>query len=196
MCEFSGKMMAWIDGELPAGKDADVERHKRFCTECQNRIRVYKQVSASVEAYCEAAVSKQVHPRVSQLMFLASAAAAVVLAVFLGISHARFQSKRTPLVTASIGPLPSVETEISVGRPAKVLGVRRQNNTHDVVRTAARQRKESVENTTWIPAEPAIQIAIPAEAMFPPGSVPEGASFTVDLTIGADGSAQQLRLRP
>ena len=49
---------------------------------------------------------------------------------------------------------------------------------------------------SWTPAEPAIQIAIPAAAMFPPGAVPEGLTFIADVTIAADGSAQRLRLRP
>jgi hypothetical protein len=47
-------------------------------------------------------------------------------------------------------------------------------------------------------AEPAIEIAIPADAMFPPGAVPTGMSFMAELTIAADGTALQLglHLRP
>jgi hypothetical protein len=49
----------------------------------------------------------------------------------------------------------------------------------------------------YIPAnEPMIQIAIPADEMFPPGAVPEGIHFAADLTIAADGSAERLRLSP
>jgi hypothetical protein len=44
--------------------------------------------------------------------------------------------------------------------------------------------------------QPEIEIAIPAEAIFPPGAVPEGFQFVADVSIGADGSAQSLRLRP
>jgi hypothetical protein len=47
-----------------------------------------------------------------------------------------------------------------------------------------------------LPDEPMIQIAIPADEMFPPGAVPEGMHFVADLTIAADGSAERLRLRP
>ena len=61
-------------------------------------------------------------------------------------------------------------------------------------RHAASQPPGEIVN--WEPAEPAIEIAIPAESMFPPGAVPEGVTFTADLSIGADGSAQQMRLRP
>jgi hypothetical protein len=44
--------------------------------------------------------------------------------------------------------------------------------------------------------EPVIQIAIPADEMFPPGAVPEGMHFVAEVTIGADGSAEGLRLHP
>ena len=51
-------------------------------------------------------------------------------------------------------------------------------------------------NLNLLPAEPAIEIVIPAEAVFPPGAIPEGVSFNANLTIGADGFAQRLRLWP
>jgi hypothetical protein len=45
------------------------------------------------------------------------------------------------------------------------------------------------------PMDTAIQIAIPAEAMFPPGAMPAGVNFIADLRIAPDGSVQQVRLR-
>jgi hypothetical protein len=50
-------------------------------------------------------------------------------------------------------------------------------------------------NANWVSFEPAIQIAIPVEAMFPPGAVPEGITFIADLSIAADESVQGLRLQ-
>ena len=44
-------------------------------------------------------------------------------------------------------------------------------------------------------ADPAIQIAIPADSMFPPGAVPEGVNFVASLSL-ADGSVQAIRLQP
>jgi len=41
----------------------------------------------------------------------------------------------------------------------------------------------------------AIEIAIPAEAMFPPGAVPNGINFIAELRIAPDGSVKQVRLR-
>jgi hypothetical protein len=47
-----------------------------------------------------------------------------------------------------------------------------------------------------LPAAPALEIAIPGDAIFPPGAFPPGISFTADVTIAPDGSAQQIRLQP
>jgi hypothetical protein len=52
------------------------------------------------------------------------------------------------------------------------------------------------EDTNLPVSEPAVEIAIPADAIFPPGAVPEGVGFTADVTIAPDGSARQVRLRP
>jgi hypothetical protein len=48
----------------------------------------------------------------------------------------------------------------------------------------------------WRPSEPAVEIIIPAEAMYPPGAVPAGFSFIADVSFAADGSPHALRLWP
>jgi hypothetical protein len=61
------------------------------------------------------------------------------------------------------------------------------------------QRSEALrpqENTNLLPGAAAVEIAIPADAIFPPGAVPAGVSFTADVTMASDGSAEQIRLRP
>jgi len=47
----------------------------------------------------------------------------------------------------------------------------------------------------WQPTESAVQIAIPADAMFAPGAVPKGMNFIAELSIAPDGSVKQVRLR-
>jgi hypothetical protein len=47
-----------------------------------------------------------------------------------------------------------------------------------------------------VASEPALEIAIPADAILPPGAVPEGVSFDANVTIAPDGSAQQINLTP
>jgi hypothetical protein len=54
---------------------------------------------------------------------------------------------------------------------------------------------DQAQNMNWAP-EPAVQIGIPAEAMFAPGTVPQGVSFSAELRLAADGSAHELRLQP
>ena len=39
MCEFSGKLIAWLDRELPASEAADVERHVRIVCGMPERSR-------------------------------------------------------------------------------------------------------------------------------------------------------------
>ena len=43
MCDYSGKLVAWMDGELPKGEAADVERHLR-------RVRRMPRTSGGVRA--------------------------------------------------------------------------------------------------------------------------------------------------
>src|ERR1700680_2113018 len=49
----SGKLMAWLDRELPHAEAATVERHVRACTECASRAEAYRQTSMALEACCE-----------------------------------------------------------------------------------------------------------------------------------------------
>lgn len=195
MCEFSGKLIAWFDRELPAGEAADVERHVRVCTECRSQLGAYERVSDAFEAYCDAAMTSKIRRRPTRWVLAVSGAAAVAAAFFLALPHARLQPPRAPAQAAAASQLLFLETERPRAVPAKSAVLIEKVHRQQLVAPAPPQEVMR-QNATWLPAEPAIQIAIPAEAMFPPGAVPEGVSFTADLTIAADGSAQRLRLRP
>ena len=73
MCDFSGKLIAWLDRELPDNEAADVERHLRACSECRSRVDAYEQVSSAFDAYCEAAIRANLHPRVPRWVPVLSA---------------------------------------------------------------------------------------------------------------------------
>jgi hypothetical protein len=47
----------------------------------------------------------------------------------------------------------------------------------------------------WHPTETAVEIAIPADAMFAPGALPPGMNFIAEMSIAPDGSVRQVRLR-
>jgi anti-sigma factor RsiW len=199
MCEFSGKLIAWLDRELPAEDAMDVERHLGFCAECRSRAEAYRQVTATFEQYCDAygdAVMASVPSRRRRRHVLtaweaAALAAAAIAALFLFVARAHVQ--------------------LSPGRATAPLagtsGVSRSNQAADG-RQSAQSMNISAEQTgqagaspqtydaNGLLAEPAVEIAIPADALLPPGAVPDGVTFAADVTIAPDGSAQQIRLRP
>ncbi len=192
MCEISRKLIAWLDGELPADEAAGIGRHLRGCAECRSELSVYERLSDALDAYCEAgfAASK---PRKAQfdeylkpVMWGAGAAAAAALVVLL-IALPRVRKER-PVAQPTLAP-PTVRTETVEGAvvpeiPGKTIHRRRAS--------APGQSQEARGTFT----EPAIQITIPAEAVFPPGAVPEGVSYVADVRIPANGPAEQLLVWP
>jgi hypothetical protein len=180
MCDYSGKFVAWMDRELPDNKAADVEQHIAACDECRERVEAYEQVSASFAAYCDAAVGRKTPSRVRHWVPVLSgvAAAAVLALVFM-----RVPVKQIPVRPLEAVASPAIVIE-TVPRPVKAV-----HRRPPIART-------KMASASWTPTEPAIQIVIPAEAIFPPGAVPEGISFIAELDIAADGSAQGLRLQP
>ena len=188
MCDFSGRLVAWMDGELAENEAAAVKTHVPTCAECHERLAAYQKASlvfaAHYGAVTEEATAAKVHrrlPRWVPVLAGAAAVAAVLLLAFMPRS-----AKPVPVVpqVAVASPLVAVEP---VTKPLQqVQPVQRRH--------VAARRKPST--TSWAMAEPAIQIAIPADAMFPPGAVPEGVNFVANLTLAADGSVQGVRLQP
>jgi len=181
MCDYSGKLVAWMDRELLDDEAADVDRHVTACAECRRRIEAYEQVSAGFVAYCAAAVEQKTSSRLRHWVpVLSGVATAVALSV---VCFLRVPVKQIP-----------VRPQEAVASPASVI------ETAPRLAKAIHQRRPAprtkMASASWTPAEPAIQIVIPAEAMFPPGAVPEGINFVAELDIAADGSAQGLRLQP
>jgi Putative zinc-finger len=186
MCDFSGRLVAWMDRELPDNEAADVERHVRDCSECRGRVDAYERVSRAFVAYCDASMEKTTGRRLKRWApLLASAAAAAVLLLVLQSNTVKQMPVRPQVAHA--GPAVVVETETAETEtaPRLVKKVHRRHVTAPM----------KTPNATWASAEPAIQIAIPVEAMFPPGAVPEGITFIADLSMAADGSVQGLRLQ-
>lgn len=199
MCDFSGKLIAWLDRELPAEEAAEVERHLEVCSECQSHVNAYQRVSNEFDAYCNDALASNARRGVPRWGPVASAAVGVaaVVALFLVWPRTRVEPPAfhhpQPADTAS--PI-AAENVIS----APVQPIQRVHRRQAVVKPVAIQNENSAlthnQNTNSLSNEPMIQIAIPADEMFPPGAVPEGMHFVADVTIAADGSAEWLRLRP
>jgi anti-sigma factor RsiW len=188
MCDYSGKLLAWLDGELENDDMASVQRHIEECIECQGRINCLKQVSRAFEVYCDAVVSAKVPARVPRWVPVASVAAVATIAAALLLIFLRPRVEPVGLPPSVKVAPPTVVLETKAPTPAKAVHRRR----------VAPVRQVQSQNANWsaLPGEPAIQIAIPAESMFPPGAFPEGVTFIADLNLAPDGSAQQIRLRP
>jgi hypothetical protein len=231
MCDFSGKLIAWMDGELPEREATFVERHLDGCAGCRSRLRAYRQASSAFDAYCDAstdwkgtATAPPARRGAPPWMPIAAGAAAAI-AAFLGlllalpphrrgrgpvtnaaitatsISSVPAQSKAAASVTMAPGREEVRSANGSTMEPAAANAthgklMRREHAAAAKLVHHTLAARGPVPSAELQPAQPAIEIAIPMDAMFPPGAVPEGVSFVADVTLGADGSAERLRLQP
>ena len=92
MCDFSGHLVAWMDGELARDEAAAVEQHVQACAECRERVAAYEEVSRGFAAYYDATLqtaeatqtkTPRKFPRWVPVVAAAAAAAAVLLLVLL-----------------------------------------------------------------------------------------------------------------
>lgn len=224
MCEFSGKLIAWMDGELRESDAANVERHVSACGKCRELLAAYQQASGAFEAFCEATFAAGTRragvPRRALVACVAAAAAIAVLLLWPLERVAQTPARLAPAAgtrhaaeEGADGRTVEAPAAISVRAQAALPAVHTGNTVNKARRTYASQvsPKQSPDRQTQItptqepsprqsadafPAEPPIQIDIPADAMFPPGAFPQGMVFSADLTISADGSPERLRLRP
>jgi anti-sigma factor RsiW len=81
MCEYSEKLVAWLDRELPPDEASRLERHLPGCSECPQRIAAYVEVSAAMAGYCKSvmAASSTRRPSWSVLAGAGAVAAALLL---------------------------------------------------------------------------------------------------------------------
>jgi len=180
MCDFSGKLIAWMDRELADDEAAAVERHVQGCAECRSQVDAFEDMSRALVSYCDAVA--ELTPRCSLPHWAPMiSGAAAVLALLLVFLQPSVKPVPVPLQVVQAQQAISLQTAPRAARPA--------HPRHAISR-------KQTPSTNWELAEPAIQIAIPAEAIFPPGAVPEGVNFVAELSIAADGSAQGLRLQP
>jgi hypothetical protein len=186
MCDLSARLIAWLDHELPEEEAADVERHLPVCRECQSSVNAYEKVGEALDAYCEAVMASKVRRNQRGWVPAVLGAAAVTAAVLLIFPHARVEPPQMHSAATAPQPTLALETLPAPVAPIEIKRVRRR-------RAIAPAQTQDV---NWPYAEAAIQIAIPAEAILPPGAIPEGVNFLADITIAADGSAEGLRLRP
>lgn len=198
MCDYSGRLVAWLDREIASEEAAEIERHVRECRECQSSMTAYESVSNAFEGYCKAvAESKETRKAIRKEPVLWAAAAAIMMAAALvyprgGVKPPMAHPAATNTAVAATQPiLAKAVPDVSMSGKSDARVHRRRARA-----TAVMQARSQVQTASRMAEESAIQIAIPAEAMFPPGALPEGVDFFADLSIGADGTVEQVRLLP
>lgn len=180
MCEFSSKLIAWLDKELPDAEAAAMDLHVHDCRECRVQADAFREVSHSFAVYARA-VPPLVASSPRRWLLVPAAVTAAVLAVVL------------------LWPRGHANTQLEVQKGADAvapLAVVANHNTAIAVHRSRVRRRAQKQPAAWQPAEPTIQIVIPADVLFPPGTFPEGVGFVADLRLAADGSAGGLALRP
>jgi len=190
MCEYSTKLVAWLDQELPPGDAATMEQHVPECHECRDLVIVYQDVGRTFEQYTKEMDLRPAARRSkrSVILALASALAAAAVVLFVVAPHHRPDElprpNQMPRVDAAPPPAAAIALPSERSRP----------------HSAAFRRRATIPKPvpiqSWMPVQPTIQIAIPSDALFPPGAVPDGFAFVADLSLAADGSPAELALRP
>lgn len=171
MCEYSGKLIAWLDHELPDQEATNVEWHVGQCAECRAAVAAYREVSDAFLVCCQSALAAP--PRRNRRKWAwsgvaATAAAAILTAILLVQPRAEKLSVHAP-------PLPHAPA-IAFERPAFERPVR------PIVRARSLPSPAQIPvRSQWIAVEPTVEVTLPADALFPPGAVPEGFSFIADV---------------
>jgi Putative zinc-finger len=167
MCEYSGRLIAWLDQELPAEEATNVEWHVGRCAECRTAVSAYEEVSnAFLHCYQAAMIAR---PRRTAPLWAAvgvAAAAAIVAAILMVQPPVEKLSTRLPS--------PPHAPAMAFEKPAQ-----------HAPAMAARLRPAIAPATPvhqqWIANEPVVEVSLPADALFPPGAVPQGFRYIADV---------------
>lgn len=201
MCDFSGKLIAWMDRELPAEEAASVVQHLEVCGDCRSRIDAYSRLSQAVDGYCDETTAGT-RARSSRWLpaAVAAGAAATLVTLFMVWPKAsvRPDAHLPQSTTAQVEHVIAEKSTLAQAGPIRRISRPRSvriEHSHVQDRNAVPVFAGN-ENDDAASSPSVIQIAFPADEMFPPGAVPEGVQFVADVTITADGSAERLQLRP
>ena len=220
MCEYSGRLIAWMDGELGANEAAELEQHVRACAACRECLSSYEAASRDFAGYYESSTRAAIAPLPKRRLpiWVPVAAGVAAVAAMLVFALVPRSSKQAPTVQQAaaapakstagmetlvvhppVNPDGTADKEIAEAgsrqelkrsaEPVRIGTASRPALTRGVHGTGSRSTKSE-----WAMTEPAIQIAIPADAIFPPGAVPEGVTYIANVSLGPDGVVQGIQL--
>ena len=186
MAETHPNLVAWFDGELSDNEAAAVARHIASCVACSRQSTVIREASADLQLYCDATFTKAAHgPRVRRWVpVFAALAALAAMAILLALPRKR-PGTQTPISSPVAAVLPAPIQRQDLQPPAAHKVSRRNRAVSGISKPVA----------SWPAADTAIEIAIPADAVFAPGALPEGTRLFAEMRIGPDGSLREIRLR-
>ena len=187
MSEIHPNLVAWLDGELPPKESAAIARHVESCGFCSRRCSSLRDVSSDLQLYCHATfTAAQASPRLPRWVPVSVAlAAAAVLAVTILLA---FPSK--PAMKPAPGPSPVAAAAAFQPLEPHPPSVERKPIHRKRPRSASTKPA-----APWPSVDTAVEIAIPADAFFAPGVLPEGTRLFGEMRIGPDGSLREIRLR-
>jgi anti-sigma factor RsiW len=188
MCEHQPNLIAWLDGELSPREAAEAARHLESCETCRARIASFREASENFRLYCDAVFAANSQPKFSRRV-PALAGAALVAAAALFLIFPRKHAMTPPPAPAPI--VAAINASVPARQPARAPALTPPKRLHPRAAKSAPARSIA----TWHPAETAVEIAIPADAIFAPGAVPVGMKFFAEMSIAPDGSIRQIRLR-
>src|SRR5271170_6466171 len=109
MCDFSGRLIAWMDHELPQDEADEVARHLQACPQCRLNLDAYAKASAAFNSYCEAVVNSKASRRLPHWAAAVSgvaAAAAAVAVLFLVLPRAHVKQLSLSRYALDSAPVP------------------------------------------------------------------------------------------
>ena len=131
MCEFSEKLVAWLDHEIDDGEAARLKQHLQNCLDCRKSLAVYTDLDARLADYCDAVFAGASKPQPAWLSIAGRAVGAVAAAALLVLLIPRDATNR---ITSQ--PPPSVQAPVIARQtsPVPVQTIRRRR-MHRVIRT-------------------------------------------------------------
>jgi hypothetical protein len=161
MCNYSGRLVAWMDHELPEAEAINVGWHVGRCAECRRAVRSYQEISEAFLNCCVAATPARPGPRYMRWIGVGAAAAILI-------------------ATLTVHFPPETFPEPSAGIHAPAFAFEKTREWTVAVHPHRAPHPRSVP-AQWTAFEPTVEVALPADALFPPGAVPAGFSFIADV---------------
>src|SRR5215472_17498247 len=104
MCEYSERLIAWMDGELAESEAAELEQHVQACAVCRECVTFYEAASRDFASYYTASTQPAVTPSQMRRVprWVPVTAAVVAVAAMLAIVFVPRAAKEAPAVQQAV----------------------------------------------------------------------------------------------